>query len=780
MGLNLLIGPPGSGKTTRLLGRAREALAAGQRVWWVGLPAQRSYVYRRATEQGALLGLEFLSAQQVYYRLLARALALRPLIKQTGRIALVGEALVTLRRELPTPGEARLFSYAIAEAKRYGVAPGKLQATDAESLRFREVFAHYEAIKGDQWDYDDFRSAALQLAERGAAEPEAELLIVDGFRELGPLEWRLYRALARRVPVWLSLPEAPPGATPTERLPPRAVRALQVYRAANPVAEARWVLRALKGDLAAGSDPLTLAVVLPDHQRKAFASLADEYGVPLMDEAPRALADSLAGRLLLDLLELPDYPTAARLLAIPELAPVAKAVLAQRVVGMEAVTALADRLGLGAVWRKWLALLASPRPNEDEVAWAKALVETGLPELNGDLVDDLGWQLFKDYAAERAQEASRVGKGVHFRKWWAALLQETTLPARPQGGVALLNATLVSGRRFAKCYVLHATEGAYTVGEGEDYFIPEEARRPLEAVFRNGGLPRRFLGRDRLLFAELRSRADEVIVTYPEADQDGPLVPEPALVGDAKPPRLPTLPAASRLELPAAGGYRAELQPLPLGTVTVQALKRYDDCAFRYWADMRLKLEDEAERPWWLKLVEDLRAHRRLNPARLEVLKETYREAAGWLADYAGKLTRLTYDVRLPEQAGGVQARLDAAWRSGNQVTLYRFVAPDRIRTQAEAADYIDDRWNELWAAGYLLSTYAGRIARVDVVVWPILGAPIDAYEGGITYLWRRIAHRHERVKAAYRRYARGEVTPKPGYRCRSCPVFDVCREGKR
>jgi hypothetical protein len=41
-------------------------------------------------------------------------------------------------------------------------------------------------------------------------------------------------------------------------------------------------------------------------------------------------------------------------------------------------------------------------------------------------------------------------------------------------------------------------------------------------------------------------------------------------------------------------------------------------------------------------------------------------------------------------------------------------------------------------AAGYLLEAYRGRIARVNIMVWPILWRPIDAFEGGIEYLWRQ------------------------------------------
>ncbi len=777
--LKLLVGPPAAGKTTRLLQIAKDATQAGKRVWWVGLPSQRSYIYRRATESGALLGLEFLSSQQVYYRLLAHALKLKPLIKQTGRIAYVGEALLNIRRELPAPGEARLFTYAIAEAKRYGLShrdiDSKIAGEDEETRRFREVFRVYEAIKGEQWDYDDFRSEALKLAQKLPSPLEPDLIIVDGFREIGPLELRLYQALAQHAELWLALPTIPPGETASEVLKPRASSQVSSYRAANPVAEARWVLRSLKRDLAQGLDPLKLAVILPEQENKAFLSLADEYGLPMMDEAPRALADSLAGRMLLDLLELPDYPTASKLLAIPELSPLAKAALNEGVAGLEAITVLAKSLGLSEVWQKWLALLEVPA---DEVAWAKSLVEAILPELRQDLSDALSWEKFQDYAGERAQEASRVAKGAQFRKWWAALLQETSLPQRPAGGIALLSAKLASGRRFQKAYLMHAVEGAYTIGEGEDYFIPEEQRQPLANVFDKLALPKRFLGRDSALFAELLGRADELIVSYPEADQGGPLIAEPELVGWQTPPRLPELPAGSRLELSSEQGYKAKREALDFGTINLQKLMRYDDCAFRYWAEEKIPAEEES--PWWLKLLNDLRNYRKLNSARLEVLKENYPQAAVWLNLHADKLMQLNYGIPLPEDGDGPKAYIDAAGRSGSEVTLYRFSEPGRIGNATAAAEYINKRWNELWAAGYMLESYAGRIQRVNITVWPVLGEPIDTFEGGIGYLWRRITNRQEKAQQAYGRFAAGDASPKPGFRCRDCRVFDLCREGQR
>lgn len=747
-------------------------------MWWIGLPSQRNYVYQRLTAAGALLGVEFLSSQQLYYRLLAHALKLKPLLVGTGRLALVAQALLAERQQLPSPGEARLFAQAIAEAKRYGVSPSQLVVKDAETERFVKVYARYEAIKGERWDYDDFRSETLHHSQQLTVNPEADAIIVDGFREISPLELRIYQALAKHLELWLSLPAPPPELSATHTLPERDTPAPQVYRAANPVSEARWVLRSLKGDLAAGINPLSLAVIMPERNARAFVALADEYGVPMMDETPKALADSLPGRLLLDLLELPDYPTASRLLAIPELAPLATATMTLGVVGPEAVATLAQELSLGTVWQKWLDILSVP---DDALSWAETLLERSFSDIYKAEPDggQLSWDAFKTHALERAKEASSLANGANFRKWWAALLQETTVFNRPKGGVALLTAKLASGRRFHKAYLMNATEGSYRVGENEDYFIPEEQRERLEASFAYLTLPKRFLGRDAALYHELRSRAETMIITYPEADQGGPL--EVSLELIQRNPKtvlpLPALPAASRLELMTAVRYQAERSSLSLGTTTTEGLKRYDECAFQFWAELRTP--DETERPWWMRLIHELRAHKTLNPARLEILRGSYPEAAAWLREHGAALSRLQFGVYLPDDATP-RAKLDAVIRQGDAVTIYRFTAPDRLRTQEEAQQYLEGRWSELFAAGHLLSRYSGRIRRVHLVVWPIGQAPIPVYDDGIDYLWRRISNRQEKIAAAYARFLQGDVSPNPGFRCRECRVADICREAAR
>jgi ATP-dependent helicase/nuclease subunit B len=778
--MQLLVAPPALGKTTYLLELARKVAQQGKRVWWVGLPSQRSYVYRRATKAGALLGLEFLSSQQVYYRLLANALKLKPLVVGTGRLALVGEALLNYRQELPSPGEARLFATAIAEAKRFGVLYKNIYGSDTESARLRDIYRIYESIKGERWDYDDFRSEALKLAETLEKKPEADLIIVDGFREIGPLELRIYKALSKHTEVWLSLPEAPPEAKDLNvtLLESRVSSEPECnfYRAPNPVTEARWVLRSLKKDLAEGVEPLELAVILPEREIKAFLALADEYGVPMMDETPKALADTLAGSVLLDLLELPDYPTASRLLAIPELNALANAALNAGVAGLEAINVLATTLDDEQPWKKWLGLLEVP---DNELAWAESLLTSTIPNIRREVTNNLRWNDFKKHALQRAKEASTLAKGANFRAWWAALLQETFLFDAPKGGVALLTQNLASGRRFKKAYLMRVTEGAYTVGESEDYFTPEEERVLLRDSFAKLGLPKRFLGRDAGLYAELLTRANEMIITYPEADQGGPLVPEVSLTDIHKVQRLPVLPAASRLELPSEASYRASVVTLPLGHISLQKLQRYGECAFRYWAEERLPTGDTL--PWWQEMLREMRDYKRLNLARLEVLKGKYPQAAVWLTDNVETLSGLEFGVNLPEEDDtGFRSYIDAATRSEREISFYRFVQPGRFSEQSDAAKYIDNRWNELWAAGYMLEKYKGRVTKVNVYVWNVLGSSLEVYTGGITYVWRRIQTKKQKIDEAFQGFSSGNVNAKSGYHCKECRVFGVCREGQR
>ncbi len=798
MGWNLTASPPGSGRTTAMVELARAACSNGKRVWWVGLPAQRAYVLHELTAGGVtVLGLEFMSSQQMFYRLLTHANRIQPMLIGSAALVRVAEAMRRVTGSLPNPGEAHLFSRAIAEAKRHGVTAddyGAL-AADEEQRRLAAVFSAYEELKG-AWDYDDVRMTAALLAQAGQLKCEADLVIVDGLREVGPLDLTLYRALAEQVEVHVNVDRVPPGVAPTTEARQPWPVTYERYVAPNPVSEARWVMRSLKRDLVTGGfRPLELAIICPPGRARALVALADEYGLPLMDEAPLALVDQPLGQRLVDLLELVEHPTPARLLAVPELQGLAALALEYGVAGGDAVGLLASEHGHGATWRRWLARLEVAG---DPVEWARELLQ-GVLAAGGELPRE-----FEESALEKAQEAARlVTGGPGFRAWWVALLQDSRRARREPAGVALVTATLASGRRWRKAYLLGAVEGAFAANEAEDYFLPEEQRLPPPEAYRVRGMPRRFQGRGEQLAADLLTRADHMVVTAPQASQDGQLVPDTALVG-AAPGELPAVQAASPLELEQDAGYRAPLSAAPLGNPTAERLRRYRQCSFRVWGEDTLRRgpEYEDDLPAWRRLVADLLGERnsRLTLARLAEIGSRYPEAARWLLAHGEELQRLTFNVSMFGGEGRAAAHLHAARREplasgpgssaraapgdpANQpqrAVLYRFVAPGSVTDDAGARDYLRDRWTEYYAAYGLLNQRGHNVERVDVVVWPVLGEPHSAHGHGVARSFSLARQRRDWVGEELPAFLAGQVAPKPGFHCRTCPVFDLCREGVR
>lgn len=789
VGIDLTIGPPGSGRTTAMVSAARAACSEGKRVWWVGLPAQRAYVLHRITEGGfTALGLEFMSAQQMFYRLLTRANRLQPMLVGSAALVRVAEAMKTATGTFPAPGEARLFARAIAEAKRFGVTAQQYEglAADSEQRRLAAVYSAYEDIK-EAWDYDDVRLAAASLAASGQLECEAALVIVDGLRETGPLELQLLQALSQTTDVRVNLSQPPPGVVPTQTLTAVHPVRLERFVAPNPVNEARWVMRSIKRDLAEGGfKPLDLAIIAPVGRVRAVVALADEYGVPLMDESPLALVDQPLGQRLVDLLELTEHPTAARLLSVNELRPLAAAALESGVAGVEAVGLLASALGLAEVWRGWLAKLEL---TGNPVDWARWLVQEVLGE------DDSLPREFEESALAKAQEAARLGAdGPGFRGWWAALLQDTRTARRENGGVALVTVNGASGRRWRKVYLIGATEGTYVASEAEDYFVPEEQRQPLPEAYQHGALPRRFQGRSELVAAELLTRGDHMVITAPQASQDGQAVPDETLTG-RDPMPLPDLPAGSLLELEPEAPYSAPLGKAPLGSPTVERLRRYSECSFRVWGEGLLSAAELSENlPAWRRLVDALLGPRnsRLSAERLAQLQSSFPEAARWLGQYSAQLTKLTFNVHMFGGQGRAVAALHAALKEGlepgsvpghgaaggERVVLYRFVAPGAVATEAEARSYLKGRWTEYYAAFGLLNQSSHNVQRVDVVVWPVLGPPVSAHGKGVDRSFALGKERRTWVNDNLPDYLEGRIEPSPGFHCRNCPVFDMCREG--
>ncbi|WP_457633547.1 PD-(D/E)XK nuclease family protein [Oceanithermus desulfurans] len=783
--MHWLIDAADGGASERMLERARELTAQKRRVWWLTLPSNRNFALRRLAARGATLGAEAVHFQQVHQRVLAQAGRTGTFLSTGLRVARVGEALRELAGgRMPAPGEARLFARAIAELKRFEVAPEEVPVGDGESRRLQRVYAAYERAKGEALDPDDVARLAADLVAEGAWRPETDAVFAAGFWELSPLALSLLTAMERAgVEVWASLPE-PPG--PAED-PPRLPAAVAVWRAENPVHELRWVLAEIKRDLLVGGfDPLELALVVPPERLEATKMLAREYDLYLMDETYHAPSEEEPGKLLVDLLRFPDHPTAEGLFLFEELAPLGRAALARGLAGLDAIRKLARQLDEaegGRLAPTLEAVLASldplaGAPAEDAarrahlLAWAERLVD-GRP-----LLAQSRW---REVFLLRAREALEAGGPEGFRAWWAGLLERVRLRARRPGGVALLSPREVSGRRYRKAYVLGASEGVYTLDEREDYFIPEEARRPWSEVFERiyaerGVLPRRLRGRDVHLWRSLRALADEVVISYPEADGGRPLEPERDLVGADEPRPMGPVPLVSRALSREGSGYRAPREgvplPAPSGLSQVYRFERsYGGCGFRSWLEAREGLRpDEDERPEWYRALE------RLAEAKREGRAPDPEVLARWGMTPA-RFERLTFFPGV--SFGELTVHVHAGEREGRTARVYRF--GEEPLTEAEVRERLRDRWAEFIVAG----TYLRRGYAVELWYWPLGGPPVRGYgadpqrdrESWVRKFQEMADQRRRWAERALERWRAARAEAVPGWHCRSCPFADVCRK---
>ncbi|MCS7218370.1 MAG: hypothetical protein NZ846_05270 [Thermus sp.] len=727
-GLYPVLGPPASGKTRLALELAREALARRQRVVWVGLPHQRAYLYRLLGEEGAFLGLEFLSFQALYYRVLAEAGRLGPLLPGAGRVALVAEALRAFSPEV-APGEARLFARAIAELKRFGLSPFALPK-EGEAGRLRRVYFRYERLKGRALDYDDFRHRALRAPLR--LFPPPGLVVVDGFREIGPLDLRFLRRLAAQVPVLLTLERLPEGLEPWRELSPRPVRK-RVWALANPVEEARYLLRALKRALAPralggeGLSPEEILVVAPEGRIGGLLLLQEEYGLPLSDGRERALAEGEEGERVLALLN--PVPTGRDLLALGFTA-LGRRALRLGLAGEEALAVLAEREGLLEEWRAFLALRT---PGPDLLAWGEAVLERLGVAVKEPFLSRLRLALGVDRANPLA--------------WWRSLLLDETLPPEPVRGVPLLPPLRATGVRARRAYVLEWVAGRYTLGEGEDYFLLEELRE--RGLLRS--LPRRLRGLDPLFQEEMATRGEEVFLLYPEAGLSG--LYEPLERGERPPP----LPPASALEV-------LPQEPFPLSPLRasgppphLEALRRLRECPFRAYAE-RFGLREGGEALGW-----------HLFPEGKEALSR-HPEVGPWLQAHGAHLEGMRFWVWW--QGAHFPLRLDGVQREGGTIHLYRL-----LPRGAEPDLGPQRRWTEWYALGALLQR--GDVEAVHLWVWPFLGTPRPYRprpfrKGESIPALREVRDQAEKALALWQQ---GVFSPRPGPHCYACGLADVCRK---
>jgi len=742
--------------TRRLARKARELASPARRVAWLTLPSLRDAALLLLAREGARLGVEVMIFQALYHRVVTARHPPEGMIGPGERVALVAEALHQ-RGWLTSPGEARLFARAIAELKRFGVAPDEVPTGDREAERLAVVFRDYEARRGRRFDPDDVAWEAVRRVEDGEAVPFLGAVFAAGFLELAPRELRFLRAVAERLPVGLVLPEDP-GLGLEPLLPPPVAREGLV--AENPVHELRWVLAEVKADLLErGYAPDEVAVVAPEGKLLELELLAREYGLPLANEAYRALADTEDGRRLVELLSLAERPSGERLFLLG-LEGLAREALKLGLVGFEALSRLAEARGEREAFERAMARL---EPGPDPLAWAKGL-------LAADPV--LRESPLRPVFEERAREAWIASGGRDFVRWWRGFLERVRSRRREPAGVALLTPEAAVGRRYKKAYLVYATSGAWALEERESYFVPEESRRPWRALA-EGGLPRRIRGRELLLFRALSGLAERLVVTYPATEGGQPLFPEPVLICGEPRPMPPPRAASAYGYAPAPGREDETYPPLP-EPGTLAELERWDAwgrCGFKAYIEKKRLLPPEevawSEERWFFYWRMLQRAKRDGTPPPEEALAAFGMDKETWRRLELGPRVRLDTWKLPPAVVGGLEL--------GRPVRVFRFGdAP--VADVKEAREKFARRSAEVLAAAALAQ--AGRPA--EVWYWGLGGRPVRVWSLDLANekIQLLINNRLKRARKLLSAWREARAEPRPNWSCRRCAFGDLCREG--
>ncbi len=854
----LLVGSAQSGKTREAARRAFEVAQSGERAIVLTLPNQRGFFLERLSSLGPTLGVEVTNLQNIAYRLLDRLGQNRPVVLNPGRVALTARALEGVLERAVGPGEARLYARAIAECKRHMVAPQQTGEPYQDALA--AAFARYEAMleSGAVQDLDDVRLRAARWLAGSSIRLNAHL-IVDGYRSFNPSELMAIKALCDLAES--SLVTLPCGAPDTaqdawahplrfaeleaiaDRLGAKARRlsargkpwaglpdAVTLEAHINPVEEARAILRAIKRALLDGVPAHEMAVVIPNPvPARVLEALGREYGVPIAPETQGSALETPEGRVLEALLGAParDYATRdLRALAVlePTLARLADALEQSGVnSGVRAYHLVSrDAEALSALGR--VRALAEPPESANAtelVAWFERVLERAL---HG--------SAFLDTARVVAREAARLldssgadgeGRldGAIFTDWVRSLLSSVPVAHPLAGrGVAVLGPEEASGRRFRRTFVMGAVDGAYRVGDGEDFFAPEEDRIALERILSGvPGLPARLVGLEDSSLYDVLTRADEAVtVTYPRAERGSSLRPHPRLAMLNTPTlamlNTPTLamlesprshgvipvPTASPFELLAATAERephearAPWRVRPRRAEQAATLERASVCAVRAWAETSVPspsrgnglVSGELLRSWNARLR---RARWRGDDANpLALAPDDHRDRIQALSPRFRARLEAELDARVPrprpsEVQLGYKASLD-----GLEIVLdgVRFrknrdddvIAVEIYRVLDDPADGYDsfmkpDRQREWWFAGWWLDRGVGA----SFWAWNLESEPRRVFGLDKPYAQRRLREAMVSLETSRAALESGEMTASPGFHCRECAYRDLCRE---
>ena len=437
----LVVGIAGAGKTRHCLERCRRALDAGERVLYLVPNRDEAALVRRrllgAAGAGAPpAGVAALLPGILTPRLLARRLlddwlpgwAERSTVRRHQQLRALVETrrgrLGPLEASARTPGFVAALDALLAELEGANIPPTAFppliaaapSAADAGRLdSLQTLYRDFLSGRDDPKLLDPpsvlLRAAALAAADPARAAGGAQLLVLDGFSHLGPLELALVDALLAGVPAAavslcldpadLERGPAPPfeglhalarhfldagcalaplGASRRSAAPLLGAAAAGLFRDDAPAApggeslrlliggtprdEAEGVLREVRRLLAAGTPPASIAVLYrQERYGDLLAELMDAAGVPFRAERRRPLVLAAGVDLALTLL---DWAAGASVRDLPQrlrgFVDTDDALLAE-------LAALGRGRGLPATGT-WEALLGDAREREPDHDWA--------------------------------------------------------------------------------------------------------------------------------------------------------------------------------------------------------------------------------------------------------------------------------------------------------------------------------------------------------------------------------------------------------------------------
>ena len=339
-GLTIISGPPGSGKTERLVALAAERVEGDRFASTLVLvPTARhgDQFRRRVVERcGVALNLE-VTTLHFFARRFAEgastpaAEVAAELLQRATRAQIDSGGAARFAPIRDTPGLHALLARTVADLVGAGVAPADLEAAagraaSADHAALAAVYAEYLGLLDARaWrDPREVASLAAEAVDAGHGLPG--LVLADSFEFFNPRELALVAALARRTEVAVTLDREGSERTrwtaerldalvpdaAREDLPPRASTAhVEARTVFNGEAQLREIARSIKQTLAddPGLRPSDFAVAF----RQATPQLAlarrvfEEYDLPFDPAAAERLAARPFGAWVLQLLRLPAH-----------------------------------------------------------------------------------------------------------------------------------------------------------------------------------------------------------------------------------------------------------------------------------------------------------------------------------------------------------------------------------------------------------------------------------------------------------------------------------------